>query len=81
VLRRWVHVRTFDYIGDQIAGAFYGRVEVLDLEPQDDAVADRCRGRIDDIGVIFFIPDVQLKKQGATARDPIIDVAMAMFWQ
>jgi hypothetical protein len=29
----------------------------------------------------FFIPGVQLKKQAATARDPIIDVAMAMFWQ
>jgi hypothetical protein len=38
--------------------ASYAAHEVLDPEPQDDAVRDRRRGGIDEIGVPFLVPGV-----------------------
>jgi hypothetical protein len=58
VLRRRVYVGSFDYLSVQVAGASYGGVKVLDLEPQDDSVPDRRCGGIDQIGMIFLVPSV-----------------------
>jgi hypothetical protein len=58
VLRRRVYKRSFDHLSHQLTSAFYGGVKVLHLEPQDDAMPDRCRSGIDEVGVIFCIPGV-----------------------
>jgi hypothetical protein len=56
-----VDVRSFDNLGLQPAGALHGRVKVVDLEPQHDTVSSRRRVCVDEIGVVFLVPSVQLK--------------------
>jgi len=54
-------------------------VEVLKLEPEQDAVSRwRCVG-VDEVGMIFLVPSVELKNQVTAAEQPIIHVAMAVF--
>ncbi len=65
MLRRWVDERTFYNLGSQPLDALDRRVKIVDLKPQDDTVPYRRRIRIDEIGVVFLVPSVQLKKQSA----------------
>lgn len=53
----------FDHLGAKPARALDGRVEIVDLEPQYHAVPRRRRVRVDEIGVLFRVPSVQLQKQ------------------
>jgi hypothetical protein len=62
VLWRGVDVRLFDDLRAQAAGSLHGRVEIVYLEPQQDAVSRRRRIRVDEVGVVFLVPRVQLKK-------------------
>ena len=62
MLRRWVYEGSFNDLGIQDVSAVYGRFKVLDLEPQDDAVCDRCCSCVDKIWVIFLVLRVQLKQ-------------------
>ncbi len=56
MLRRGVDMRSFDHVRIQLSCANYGRIKVLDLEPQHDAVPNGRRGGIDEIGVMFLVP-------------------------
>lgn len=76
---RGVDVRFFDDLGPQAACSLHRRVKIIDLEPQQDTVSGRRRGCVDQVGVIFLIPSVQLKKQPTRARDPIVHVAVTVF--
>jgi hypothetical protein len=67
MLRRGVDVRTFDNLSAQAISALHRGVKIPDLEPQHDAVPDRRRSSIDEIGVFFLVPGVQLKKQATRA--------------
>jgi len=74
-------VRFFDYLGSQAASSLHRRVKIVYLEPQQDAVSRRRRRCVDEVRVVFLVPSVQLKNQPASARDPIVDVAVAVFWK
>jgi hypothetical protein len=63
----------------QCARLFDDYVKVLKLEPEQDAVSRRCCVRVDEVGMIFLVPSVELKNQVTAAEQPIIHVAMAVF--
>src|ERR1700728_123772 len=69
VLGGGVEMSVFDDLRLEPARALDGRVEIVDLEPQHDAVSRRRRVGVDEIGVVFHIPSVQLKQQSAGAPD------------
>ena len=76
-----VEARSIDDLGAEAASPLHGRIEIVHLEPQHDAVSRRCGVRIDEIGMILCVPRVQLQKQFAGAGDPVIEVAMLVVWQ
>ena len=78
VLGRRVDVRFFDNFGPQPASALHDRVKVVDLEPQQDTVSRRRRIGVDEIGVVCFVPSVDLKNQSTGVRDPLVQVAVAL---
>jgi hypothetical protein len=50
-------VRLFDDLGSKPARPVHGRVEVVDLKPQEDATMPGRRGvRIDEIGMVLLVP-------------------------
>ncbi len=74
-----IDVRFFDDLGSQPASSRHRRVEIVDLEPQDDTMPrPRCVG-VDEVWVLFHIPSVKLKKQPTRARNTIIEVTMVVF--
>jgi hypothetical protein len=54
-------VRLFDDLRPQLVSPSDGRVEIVDLEPQHDAMSRGRRVRIDEVGVVLRVPRVQLK--------------------
>jgi hypothetical protein len=76
-----VDVRFFDDLRTQRASSLHDRVKIVYLKPQQDAVSRRRRVCVDEVGVIFLIPSVELKKQLTRARDPIVHVAVAVLWE
>ena len=60
---RGIDMRFLDDLGSQGARPLHGRVEIVYLEPQQDTVSRRCCVCIDEVGVVFLVPGVQLKKQ------------------
>ena len=81
VLGPGVDVRFFDDLGPQPASSLHDLVKVVYLEPQQDTVSRRRRVCVDEVGVVFFVPSVELKKQLTRARDPIVHVAVAVVWK
>jgi hypothetical protein len=79
LLGRRVDVRFFDNFGPEPASALHDRVKVVDLEPQQDTVSGRRRIGVDEIRVIFLVPSVELKNQPTGVRDPLVQVAAAVF--
>ena len=76
VLGRRVDVRFFDDLRLQPARALDSQIEIVELEPQHDAVSGRRRVGVDEIGVLFGVPGVQLEEQSPRAPDPIVHVAV-----
>jgi hypothetical protein len=81
VLGPGVNVRFFDDLGPQPARSLHDRVKIVYLEPQQDTVPRRRRVCVDEVGVVFLVPSVELEKQLTRARDPIVHVAVAVFWK
>ena len=81
VLGSGVDVRFFDDLGTQRPSSLHDRVKIVYLEPQQDAVSRRRRVCVDEVGVVFLVPSVELKKQLTRARDPLVHVAVAVFWK
>jgi hypothetical protein len=69
---RWVDVRLLDDLGPQFACSLNHRVKVVYLEPQQDTVSRPHSICIDEIGVVFLLPSVQLKQQPTRAVNPIV---------
>lgn len=79
VLRRGVDVRFEDDLCTQRASSGHDCVKIGNLEPKQDTVP-RPRGvPVNEVGVILLVPRVELQKQPARARDPLIKVTMAVF--
>jgi hypothetical protein len=73
-----VGVRFFDNFRPQPTSPLNGSVKVFDLKPQQDAMsARRCVG-VDEIGVLFRVPRMPLKKQPTRVGNPIVHVAVAV---
>jgi len=49
------------------------------LEPKQDAMARRRSSGVDEVGVSFVIPSVELKNELAAAQHSLVHVAMRMF--
>jgi hypothetical protein len=81
VLGPGVDVRFFDDLGPQPTSSLHDRVKIVYLEPQQDTVSRRRRVCVDEVWVVFLVPSVELKKQLTGARDPIVHVAVAVFWK
>src|ERR1700683_4806113 len=54
-------------------------IKVVNLEPKQAAMASRCGIGIDEIGVIFLVPGMELKNEFSTALHSIVHLAMGMF--
>jgi len=76
VLGRGVDVRFFNDLRPQPASALDSQIEIVELEPQHDAMSGRRRVGVDEIGMVFRVPGVELKKQPTRAPDPIVYVAV-----
>ena len=76
-----VDVRFFDDLRTQGASSLHDRVKIVYLEPQQDTVSRRRRVCVDEVGVVFLVLSVELKKQLTRARDPLVQVAVAVFWK
>ena len=63
MLGRRIEVRLFKDLRPQPASALDSQIEIADLEPQENAVSGRRRLGVDEIGVLFDVPGVELKKQ------------------
>ena len=58
---RGIEVSVFDNLRAQPASALDRGVEIFDLEPQHDAMSRRRRVGVDEIGMVFRVPSVELK--------------------
>ena len=76
VPRRRVEVRFLDNLRLQPTRSLDCRVKIVDLEPQHDAVSVRRGVCVDEIGMVFRVPGVELKKQPTRAPDPIVHFAV-----
>jgi hypothetical protein len=76
---RGIDVRFFDNLGSQATSSLHGRVKIVHLKPQHDAVPRRRPLCVDEVGMIFLVPSVQLKKQPTGARDAIVHIAVRVF--
>jgi hypothetical protein len=72
VLGRWVEVRFLDNLRPLPASALDGRIKVVDLKPQYDAVPVRRGVCVDEIGMVSNVPSMQLEEQSARAPDAIV---------
>ena len=69
-------MRLLDDLGAELAGAGDGGFEVVDLEPEEHAVAVPRRLGVDEVGMVLGVPRVQLHQQLPVAEQPIVDVAV-----
>jgi len=66
-------VRGENDLGLQITCASHGVVEVVDLEPHEDAVARGLRAGITEVGVIVLdVPRVQLEDQPIAGDEALV---------
>lgn len=62
-----------DNVGLQVVGAVHGGVEVLDLEPQQNAITVRLIVGIRDRSMmVFSLERMQLKDQDVASNSPLI---------
>jgi hypothetical protein len=76
---RGIDVRFQDNLGPQAVGSRHGRIKIIDFEPQQDTVSGWRRSRVDEVGMVFLVPGVQLKNHPTRTRDAIVHVSMVMF--
>jgi hypothetical protein len=81
VLGRRVEVRFQDDLGVQGAGTLDDGVKIVYLEPEQDTVSGGRRVAVDEVGMVFRVPGVELEKQLARARDALVEVAMRVVWE
>ena len=74
-----VDVRFQDDPNARRTGPLDNLIKVVNLEPKQDAMASRCGIGIDEIGVIFLVPGMELKNEFSTALHSIVHLAMGMF--
>jgi hypothetical protein len=69
-------MRLLDNLRPERASAFDRRVEVVHLEPEQNAVPVRGRIGFDQIVVLLLVPGVELKDQPSLAEQAIIDLGV-----
>jgi hypothetical protein len=74
-----VDVRFQDDLSAQCTGPTDNLIKVANLEPKQNAMARRCGIGVDKVGVIFFVPGMELKNESTTALHSIVHLAMGMF--
>jgi hypothetical protein len=67
VAGRGIEVGLLKDLGFQGAGPLHGRVEVIHLEPKENAVSWASRSRVYEVRVIFLVPGMKLQDEGAGA--------------
>ena len=80
VLRSRVDVRLFEDPSAQTSGAVHGGIEVIDFEPEQDAMAMGCPVGLNEVGVVLRIPSVQLEDQRVPTQEPVVEETMGMVW-
>src|ERR1700741_4311530 len=65
MLRGRIDVGLLDDFGAQSARPRDGGIEIGDLEPKHHAVSHRRRSGVDEVGMILFIPGVELEHEAA----------------
>jgi hypothetical protein len=78
VLRSWIDVRLFDDPSAQTSDPVDGSIEVIDFEPEEDAMAVGCPVGAHQIRVLLVIPAVQLENKGLSTHDSVIDLTVGM---
>ena len=79
MLRIRVDVRLQDDLSAQCTGPPDNLIKVANLEPKQNAMARRRGIGVDQVGVIFFVPCMELKNESTTALHSIVYLAMGMF--
>ncbi len=60
-----VGVRLLNNLGAQAARSRHNRLKIVDLEPEQDTMPGWGCVCVDEVGMVFLVPGVQLKKQPA----------------
>jgi len=76
MLRCRVHVRRENDLGAQLLRARNGRVEIVDLEPEEDAVPARRLVLVLEIRMVLFVSRVELKDERLAIHQAIIDMVV-----
>ena len=74
-----VDVRFQDDLSAQCKGPLDNLIKVANLEPKQNTMARRCGIGVDEVGVIFLVPGMELKNESTTALHSIVHLAMGMF--
>ena len=76
MVRRRVDVGLLDHRRAERARSRDGRVEVVDLEPHEDAVADGRGVGVHEVRVVLLVPGVELENQLPARVEPLVDVTV-----
>ena len=75
----WIEVRFEDNVSAQCTCPLHNLIKLANLEPKQNAMARRRGIGVDEVGMIFFIPGMELKNEFPTALHSIVHFAMRMF--
>jgi hypothetical protein len=79
MLRCWIDVRLLQDLRLEGARALHCGVEVVHLEPQENAVSDGRGIGVDEVRVLLFIPRVELEDERAVAEEALVDVGVLVY--
>ena len=68
-----------DDLGSQRTRSLHYRIKIVYLEPKQHPVSRRRGIRVDEVGVIFRIPSVQLKNQAPGRGHPLVQITVTVF--
>jgi hypothetical protein len=68
----FIDMRLLDNLGPQRTCAFDRRVEVVDFEPEENAMARRGGVRVHEVGMVFLIPGVELQNEPTFAKESVV---------
>lgn len=76
-----VDLRFKNHFSAQFSRSINRHVKIVDLEPQYQPVPGRRGVRIDEVGMILFVPGVELKNQSTRREHPVINVTVRVIRQ
>ena len=74
-----VDVRFHDDLSARCTSSLDNLIKVGDLEPKQNAMARRCGIGVDEVGVSFLVPSMELQNEFTTALHSLVQLAMGMF--